>query len=440
ELNTPVYLVGGAVRDLLMGFLVEKDFDLVMEAQLLKAVHLLAQKVGGSFFPLSLTPLNYRVVLRQNNQKLEIDFSELRGSNLYEDLLNRDFTINAIALKLNDLFGKNKEIPLYDPLGGKEDLKKRTLRVASPASFDQDPLRILRAIRIVRECQLQLEPQTRAKIIQQKELLLSVSEERVRSEFFKLLSFPEAQKSFQWLEELGLLSLLLPEKPPDIKPGLEIVKRCEWALDHLTDIFPEFSERVKNHLEEEIEESITRKSLFKLAAFLVAKKKVFSQEKALAWVEKLSQRFKLGKKARMILKKMIKFSPQLLFKNEINCFYPRVLFQLLRKVESEMIEIMLLSWADYLQQINEPLGSREDFRTRKWLNYLLDYYFNEYPLSRPLISGQDIMVKFGLNEGKIVGKLLNQVALMEAEGKLHTSEEAIQYVENYLREKDYFKS
>lgn len=432
ELKTPIYLVGGAVRDLLMGIPVEKDFDLVMKDHLIKAVDLFSREVGGSFFPLSLTPPNYRVVLFQNNQRREIDFSVFRGSNLTEDLINRDFTVNAIALEIKELF-QRKELRLYDPLGGKEDIAKRLLRLTSPFSLEQDPLRILRAIRIAKEGEFQIESQTQAKIIQQKDLLLSVSEERIRSEFFKLLSFPEAEKSFQLLEELGLLSLLLPEKPRDLQPALEIVRRCEWALNHLPDIFPEFSEKLSHHFAEEIEESVTRGSLLKLGGFLLTRKDMVSKEKALRWGEDISQRFKLGRKAKRILKKMIKFSlPINFFQDEVNWLHPRVLFQFFRQVESEGIEIMLLSWSDYLKKIEQPAGSKEDFRIRKLLNYLFHYYFNEYPFSRPLITGQELMEKFGIKEGKIVGELLNQVAQMEAQGLLRTPQEAIQYVKTYL--------
>src|SRR5512136_1277514 len=100
EVGTPIYLVGGAVRDLLMGIAPEKDFDFVMGHNLVKSARLFSRIFEGNFFPLSSDPPNYRVVLFHTNQRIEVDFSGFRGDDLSHDLTNRDFTVNAIAIEV----------------------------------------------------------------------------------------------------------------------------------------------------------------------------------------------------------------------------------------------------------------------------------------------------------------------------------------------------
>ncbi len=152
---------------------------------------------------------------------------------------------------------------------------------ASPGfsfSFDQDPLRILRAVRIAKERNLHIDTATREAIFRQRNRLCSVSAERIRSEFFKILSFSDAPESLKLLDELGCLSILIPEtealkgksleSPSGLslwQHSLKVVRWCEWSLVNFEKIFPQFHEYIKSYFEEEIEKDVDRKSLLKLA-------------------------------------------------------------------------------------------------------------------------------------------------------------------------------
>jgi len=447
EVETPIYLVGGAVRDLLMGIAPEKDFDFVMEDNLVKAARLFSRIFEGTFFPLSSDPPNYRVVLLHNNQRIEVDFSGFRGDDLCHDLTNRDFTVNAIALEVGDLY-REGEIKTYDPLGGEQDLQTKVLRLASPCAFDQDPLRILRAVRIAKERNLHIDTETREAIYRQRNSICSVSAERIRSEFFKILSFSDAPESLKLLDELGLLSILIPEtealkgKSLESPSGLSwwqhslcVVRWCEWSVVNLEKIFFHFPEYIENYLAEELEEDVDRKSLLKLAGFILDRGEVFPGAKAMTVADNIARKLKLGKRTGRTLRKMVKYYNQVLSLRKMEKPSPRIFFQFFQNVDPEGLAVLLLAWAEYIAGAPERFTRPEDIALRNFLADLAHYYVNEYPLMKPLLSGQEIIERFGLQEGKVVGELLNQVAQAEAQGLLASSREAVLFVEDLLSHK-----
>jgi len=122
-----------------------------------------------------------------------------------EDLVRRDFTVNAMALDLdNDT--------LIDPLGGQLDLKERQLRMTSPVSFQEDPLRMLRAVQFAARFNFMIEPETFKSLRQHAPLISSVSEERIAEEFNKLLTRSEKPSDgFRIMLSSGLLKVIIPE-------------------------------------------------------------------------------------------------------------------------------------------------------------------------------------------------------------------------------------
>src|SRR3990172_2359206 len=138
----PFYLVGGAVRDLLRGVPVH-DLDLVLPTGAILTARRLADSIGAAFYPLDVERDTARLVLMQPNQpRLVIDIAALRGGDLHNDLHRRDFTINALALNLRQASA------LIDPLGGAMDLHARRLRACSPTALQEDPVRVVRAVRL----------------------------------------------------------------------------------------------------------------------------------------------------------------------------------------------------------------------------------------------------------------------------------------------------
>ena len=142
-------------------------------------------------------------VYNPESRKPEVCF----GTELEEDLLRRDFTINAMAL--HPLTGQ-----IYDPFGGRQDLEAHILRAVGnepDKRFDEDPLRLLRAVRFAAQLDFTIEPETRRSIIRQAPKLQKISRERIRDEMNKLLLSAHPAKGLDLLVELGLMEWIIPE-------------------------------------------------------------------------------------------------------------------------------------------------------------------------------------------------------------------------------------
>ncbi len=135
----------------------------------------------------------------------------MRGMNIDSDLLARDFTINAMAVNLND------PQKLIDPLGGAQDLREKKIKACSPKSIMDDPIRILRAIRFAAEGGYKIEDETRRQLKTGVLLLRSTSPERIRDELFKILKLDQLPVALRALDWLGAYPILFPEYLPNRK-------------------------------------------------------------------------------------------------------------------------------------------------------------------------------------------------------------------------------
>jgi hypothetical protein len=185
------YIVGGAVRDeLLARDVIDVD---VATADPEVAARIYAGMAKGALFPLSERHGAWRVAFRDGRT---VDFTPLRGT-IEDDLRTRDFTINAIA---QPVAGGG----LIDPLGGANDLAARTLRAVGPTAFEDDPLRLLRAVRLEEELGLALDPGTEALVREHAGLVARPAGERILGELERLT--PEGFKrahALALLEPLG---------------------------------------------------------------------------------------------------------------------------------------------------------------------------------------------------------------------------------------------
>jgi hypothetical protein len=184
------WVVGGAVRDELLGReLVDLD---IACAEPEAAARAYAKGSGGAPFPLSERHGAWRVALEGGGT---VDFTPLRGG-IEKDLATRDFTINAIAIPLEG------GAPA-DPYGGQSDLEAKVVRAVSPAVFADDPLRLLRAVRIADELRFRLDPETEELVRKHAELVTQPSGERTYAELVRL-----SPAGFRQAGELGLLTPL----------------------------------------------------------------------------------------------------------------------------------------------------------------------------------------------------------------------------------------
>jgi poly(A) polymerase len=216
----PAWLVGGAPRDRALGRDV-LDVDVVIDGDTAEAARAVARAAGrAACFALSEEFGAWRVVAR--DRSWQVDVEPLRGGSLEADLALRDFTINAIA---EPLAGGEP----IDPLGGLADLDDRRLRMAGPSAFADDPLRVLRLVRIAIELDLNPEPSTLAVARAHAGGLDGVSGERVFMELRRILAAPLALRGLELMGDVGATAAVLPE--------LEALRGVEQSRFHHRDVY-----------------------------------------------------------------------------------------------------------------------------------------------------------------------------------------------------------
>ncbi len=218
-------LVGGAVRDGLLGRLGERpDLDLVVQGDGLALTRRLARELGGTAVALDSERSIGRLVLHG----WTIDVARLQGESLIVDLGRRDFTINAIALAL-PLGGQPPA--LVDPLAGLEDLRQGKLRAIAEANLLDDPLRLLRGLRLAAELGFSLTPETWDWIVRHRAALVTVAGERVLAELLRLVEGADGARGVDLLERSGLLDAWTGQPAG---PGCPADRQRSPAAAHLT--------------------------------------------------------------------------------------------------------------------------------------------------------------------------------------------------------------
>ncbi|MBK7937622.1 MAG: HD domain-containing protein [Lewinellaceae bacterium] len=219
ELDVPVYVIGGYVRDRLLGR-PTKDIDIVCVGDGIRLAETLASK---------LYPIPKIVVFRRfgtamlRHEGMEIEFvgarresyrddsrkPEVEQGTLEDDQNRRDFTINALAVSLNE----NNFGLIVDPFGGLEHLEQKILKtpLEPGKTFSDDPLRMLRAIRFSNQLGFAIEPNTFRGIAKYRSRINIISKERIAAELEKILMTPKPSVGFNLLFDSGLLQLIMPE-------------------------------------------------------------------------------------------------------------------------------------------------------------------------------------------------------------------------------------
>lgn len=217
-----IYLVGGAVRDLLLKR-PHHDFDFVLPSKAIATARKVANALEADFYPLDETRDAGRVLVEQDGSRMTLDFIAAQVGSIQSDLAARDLTINAMAIDLRQPDG------LIDPFGGAGDLLAKKLRAPSPSSFEADPVRVLRAIRLAASLGMTIDKDARAQMRAAARGLTAVSPERLRDELFRLLETPKLSASLRALDLLDALSTLFPELQP--------LKGVEQSPPHAYDAF-----------------------------------------------------------------------------------------------------------------------------------------------------------------------------------------------------------
>ncbi len=216
--SVEAYVVGGYVRDFLLGR-GDKDIDILVIGEGVRFARKVArdlgvnsvvtfERFGTAMVPLPDGKIEF-VTARSESYTTDSRKPAVRMGTLKDDLVRRDFTVNALAVSLNkDSFGT-----LHDLFNGQEDLEKKVLRTPlDPAkTFDDDPLRIMRAIRFAAQLNFSIDEQALVAIGEMKERLSIVSQERITDEFFKILKTEIPSVGLRLMYDTGVMELVFPE-------------------------------------------------------------------------------------------------------------------------------------------------------------------------------------------------------------------------------------
>ncbi len=426
-----IYLVGGTVRDHLLGREIN-DYDLVVFEDLSEFLKFLKKQYPAvTIFPLSEEDQEFRCVI---SDRLWLDISAPKGSSIEEDLFRRDFTLNAIAIDLT----YNKVI---DPLNGKRDIEQGIIRMVSAGNLIDDPLRMLRAYRFKSILGFEIEMKTR-NYIKELSCILSykrIAAERIRYELELILSNKNGGEILKLMAEDDILFSIFPELVP-----MKFTSQRYYQNQNLMFHILMAVSNLENILEERgYERDI--KWLLKLAMLLhdVAKPDtLFYDEEGNTHfyghdmlgaekVEQIAERLKLSKREKNILKKLVRYHmyPHLLAAQ--NVLTDKALNRYLRRLEELAFPMLDMAIADAMASPprGEGILPYNTFRER-----LIKLIEEKQKFSKDrLITGDDL-IELGLQPGPIFKVILGEIDDLIAEGKIRSREDAIKFVkQNYLQ-------
>lgn len=416
-----IYLVGGAVRDLLLGQLVD-DWDFTTNAtpeQVLQVfpdgyynnqfgtVGIPATTEG--FDPHEITTYRTEHGYSDNRRPDKVTW----GKNLEEDLQRRDFTINALALDIN-----NKLIDLFN---GQKDLERKLIKsVGDPHErFSEDALRLMRAVRIASQLNFKIETKTLQAIKTYASLINKIAKERVRDELLKILSSDHADLGIENLRETGLLEQILPEMEKTYG-----VEQKSPGRHHIYDVW--------THLLKSLHYCKSPDPIVRLATLIhdIGKPQTYKKlpngtitfynhEVISARIAKqIATRLRLSKKDSDKLWVLVRWHQFSVGEFQTDSAIRRFI----RKVGKENIEDMLAL------RVGDRIGSgasETSWRLEEFKRRLIEVQKQPFSVHDLKITGDDVMKYLNLKPGPKVGEILNDLFKKVEDKKIENEKQVL---------------
>jgi len=461
ESRREAYVVGGTVRDVLLAR-ETRDLDVAVDREALAFARTLADALDGSFVELDEAHAIARVVLRDGRY---VDVAEMRGG-LEADLRRRDFTLDAMAVRAG-------RAEVIDLVGGLRDLDGRIVRMTSAAAFDDDPLRLLRAVRIVSELGFTIEQETARAIRQRASKVNEAARERRRDELARMFELEDAYGAMRSLDALGLLDQTLPElaegrgvsQPPEfhvydvfehnmrtleamdvmLAPSQPSYERA-WLREELWDVFGDDARRQYDaYLDAQPVEGRSRRGLLKLSALLHDAGKPRTRtvdasgrirffghaDEGARIAASIMRRLRYAGREERFVTLLVQehLRPvQLAQKGEAPT--RRALYRFYRDLGEAAPAVLLLALADGAASAGWRLTRTGWRRQVAYMAGLLVRSQEEEGIVRPprLLTGRDIMRELGVPEGPHIGRWLEALREAQAAGEVTDSESALAHV------------
>ncbi len=456
-----LYLVGGALRDILLGR-APRDLDFALADAADFARHV-ADRLNGAFVVLHEDFVTARVVLNPHDagKRRQLDFAQLRGPDILSDLQARDFTVNACAWLL--AAPGTESLALLDPCGGLEDLASRTIRAVARANLAADGLRCLRAFRLAGELDFTIEPATLSWIRELAPGIKHAAGERVGAELLKLLACSRAAACLRSADDAGLLEQILPEIGParGVRQGgyhhldvwrhsLLTVEELEKIISRPAAVLPRAAGAVSDYLS-----APGVVAGLKLAALVHDLGKPATRtvdEAGRVWFRgheqigadiaaTITRRLRLARDIRVLVERLVRLHlrPLHLVRaalHDSNCRHQppsdalsmRAVRRLMRLAHPHGVGLVLLACAD-LYACRGPATSP---KYRHDCTLLLDDMLVRYlqwvneQATEPLLRGRDLIEELGLTPGPHFGIILDEVEDARADGAICNRRQALQ--------------
>ncbi len=434
-----LYLVGGAIRDGLL-FKANNDLDFVGTGDPRTIGRKLAEKLSGAFFILDEERNACRVIAKnKQGGRLVFDFTQMRGKSLFDDLIERDFTINAMAINLAN------PVEIIDPLKGEHDLFEKWLRPCKNSTFTDDPLRVIRAIRYSTQYNLQIELSTCELLQKAISGLAFISKERKRDELFKLLEAENPWIALKLLADFEILPHINLGNHPDtgravlrLKLYSEMVNCLlqdepysgldNSKLNSFYSAFSDIRESIREHFAQINHSERSVQALDGLIAFIWDMDDIDGDQAAEG----------------LALSKEEQGHINLVLRNKgcISDYYTshinpdrKFIYHYFHALGAVGLDVAILSLVEAaLQQPDEGDDRYWSGLIKFCLQLVNVWYLNqEYVNPKLFLTGRDLMFEFDIQQGPQIGRLLDGLREEQALGSIQNRTQALAWVDGQIQ-------
>jgi tRNA nucleotidyltransferase/poly(A) polymerase len=436
----PLYLVGGAVRDDLLGRPC-RDYDIVCARDVHALARRYADQAHAEIYTLDGDRMTYRVLLGQGSrQRTVIDFATMQGNSIESDLGARDFTINAMAVDLAEP-GK-----ILDPYKGGRDLQEKWLRPVSANSFTADPLRVIRAIRYAVDLDLKLEPTTSALMRVSIPSLVGVSKERKRDELFRIMEGRNVHTAFSLLQHFhvfNFIPLIVKDDFPAVLSDSRVLEELlAWvtggkalekqAAFHQVSLFVQlgrFKDKLREQYFTENTSGRTRKALLFLTMLIETEQDIYCKAN--------HENLALSVEEMHAIESYCRFDADCSALFEVGeTLTPVQIFDFFRATGSTGVDLVFACLAKYRARPGVEFEHDEWLRRLSIAEMLLEAWWEKPEIvhPEPLLNGDEIMLLSGLAAGPIIGKIRDALIHQQVAGAVTIKKQAEDWLAHWLLE------
>lgn len=444
--DNEIYVVGGTVRDFLMGK-ISYDRDLIVVDEDAKSF---SQKVAeffdGVFIPLDEENKIYRIVLK--DKKNFLDITNPIGGNLEEDIMRRDITINAVAVNI-----KTGEIPSFCEFGI-QDIQNKIIREIKEENFTDDPLRMLRVYRFYANLGFEISPELLNITKKHASLINKPAKERIEYELMKLFDGEFAAQALLKMDESEILEIIFPfvkelkQVPPNLHHHLDLFNHSIETVNQVQKFYEISPKEVQEHLKKVDFGGFSRLAHLKLAALMhdIGKFSTWTIEPDTGRHRFIKHEDVGAKLAIPILKKMCFSNKQIDYISYIikKHMYPtavvsapelndKVMMRYVRKSADNAIDTIIIAKADRVSAQGPEITKELVVENITLLDKLLQFYLNTKETLAPLpklLDGREVMSILNINPSPVLGKILNELHEAQISGDILTKDDAVRFIKS----------